>query len=259
MMLDSYNIFDRTNNKKPFLLADGHGSRLRFPLVQYAKKSKTPWSVSFGVPYATHIWQVHDSNKLNGAFKSKMKDKKSEIIEKRGEYKFKTSDVVPLVKQCFNQTFGNKQNAKKAIIERGWGPLNYACLDHVELQQNNEEETTTANNNTNTIPLRPELDFDCDVVHRPLWVKYIDVLYNEVSKSKAKKKKLEERKKQIDDDEKGYTKIKNLIKLTSGQMAANNHYNVTDDEVYEYIIRQQQENKKKKTAISKKQAGIEKK
>ena len=82
-------------------------------------------------------------------FKAKMKDAKSELIEKRGQYKFKSTDVVPLVKTCFNQTFRNKANATKAIPKRGWNPLNYACLDHIELQQqeeNNENEQIVNNN-----------------------------------------------------------------------------------------------------------------
>ena len=42
-------------------------------------------------------------------------------------------------------------------------------------------------------------------------------------------------------------------------MMANNHNCVTDDEVYEYLIRQEEESEKKKKAISKKQSETEKK
>ena len=117
-MIDSIGVLNRSNNTKPFLLLDGHSSRFREPFVQYVKTSNTPWTVCVGVSYATHIWQVHDSNELNGAFKVKIQDAKLEYINKRGEYKFRTiSDVVPLVKICFESTFSNIENAKKATIE----------------------------------------------------------------------------------------------------------------------------------------------
>jgi hypothetical protein len=87
----------------------------------------------------------------------------------------------------------------------------------------------------------------------------VNALFNEAAKSKAKKAKWEERKKEIEDNENGFTGIKNLKKLTSGQMTANNHYHVTDDEVYEYIQRKQEEIQMKQSAITEKQSEIEKK
>ena len=45
-MMDSYPIFDRSTGIQPFLLADGHGSRLRYPFIHHVKKSNKPWTVS---------------------------------------------------------------------------------------------------------------------------------------------------------------------------------------------------------------------
>ena len=63
----------------------------------------------------------------------------------------------------------------------------------------------------------------------------------------------------MEDNEEGLTSIKDFKKLTSGLMAANSHFHVTDEEVYNFLIRQQQEVKKKQSVISKKQSKIEKK
>ena len=47
------------------------------------------------------------------------------------------SDVVPLVKLAFQNSFANVSSAKKAIGERGWCPLNYMLLDHPTFSQQN--------------------------------------------------------------------------------------------------------------------------
>ena len=73
------------------------------------------------------------------------------------------------------------------------------------------------------------------------------------------KKKWEDRQKQMENDETACKSIMNLKGLTSGQMAANCHFSVTDDEVYEYLVRKRQENDNKRAAISEKQAAIEEK
>ena len=208
--IDSHHVFDRTEGKKPFLLADGHGSRFGLPFVRYIIESINPWTVCVGVPYTTHVcWQVHDSNKLNGAFKARMKDAKSEYVESRGEYKFVTTDVVPLIKMSFDTTLGNKENAKKAIMERGWGPLNYACLGHPELKATNVTSTNEATTNHIT-PQRLELDYDNDPYNRMLHGKYTDVLCNEAAKSEGRKKRWAERKQHAIDSEEGLKSIKNL-------------------------------------------------
>ena len=49
--LDSYDIFERTENLKPFLILDGHRSRLELPFLQYINNPKDHWVVCIGVPY----------------------------------------------------------------------------------------------------------------------------------------------------------------------------------------------------------------
>ena len=63
--MDEIGVYDRKNDVLPFLLLDGHQSRLELPFLQYIndeKKEGHKWMVCIGVPYATHFWQVADSN-----------------------------------------------------------------------------------------------------------------------------------------------------------------------------------------------------
>jgi hypothetical protein len=57
----------------PFLLLDGHHSRMMLSFLQYINNPKTKWFTCFGVPYATHIWQVSDACSLNGALPMPLK------------------------------------------------------------------------------------------------------------------------------------------------------------------------------------------
>ena len=66
--LDKLGVYDRSVCK-PFLLLDGHHSRMMLPFLDYINQPETKWCTCFGVPYATHIWQVNDASSLNGKFK----------------------------------------------------------------------------------------------------------------------------------------------------------------------------------------------
>lgn len=67
--MDRLDIWDRKEGKTPFLLLDGHHSRLELPFLDYIFDKSHEWSVCIGVPYGTHLWQVADSSELNGCFK----------------------------------------------------------------------------------------------------------------------------------------------------------------------------------------------
>jgi hypothetical protein len=70
--IDQSGIFPQNNELgMPFLLIDGHHSRTRIPFLEYINDEEHRWKVCIGVPYATHMWQPHDSSELNGTFKIK--------------------------------------------------------------------------------------------------------------------------------------------------------------------------------------------
>jgi hypothetical protein len=77
--LDSLGVYDRSV-ANPFLLLDGHHSRMMLPFLRYICNSSHEWKCCFGVPYATHLWQVGDASGINGAFKMNLTKAKREYI-----------------------------------------------------------------------------------------------------------------------------------------------------------------------------------
>ena len=88
-----------------------------------------------GVPYGTALWQVADSSQQNGKFKMLLNKNKRELFNKRMEifqqdmHSMRT-DIVPLVRKCWESSFGDVSANRRAIAERGWGPYNRALLLH---------------------------------------------------------------------------------------------------------------------------------
>ena len=132
--LDHYKIFDRScDERKPFLLLDGHGSRFELPFLQYVTSPDHPWMVCQGVPYGTSLWQVADSSEQNGAFKTASSDIKSEILKQRLDMMMDVpsilpTDISPMINHAWERSFAQVESNKKAISDRGWSPLNYNLL-----------------------------------------------------------------------------------------------------------------------------------
>jgi hypothetical protein len=76
--LETLSIHDRSI-AHPFLLLDDHHSCMMLPFLKYVNRPEHNWVYCFGVPYATHIWQVVDASSLNGAFKIELAKEKREI------------------------------------------------------------------------------------------------------------------------------------------------------------------------------------
>jgi len=90
---------------QPFLLLDGHHSRMMLPFLQYINEPKTKWFTCFGVPYAMHIWQGNDASSLNGAFKIELTKAKRKYRKHHDVPKFEQTDIVPHVKMAFPKSF----------------------------------------------------------------------------------------------------------------------------------------------------------
>jgi len=56
--LDTLHIFDtkRDNGVNPFLLVDGHTSRLELPFLRYICDKEHRWAVVIDAPYGTALW-----------------------------------------------------------------------------------------------------------------------------------------------------------------------------------------------------------
>ena len=140
--MDQMEIYERIEGgPTPAVILDGHSSRLDPLFIQYVNDPTHRWNIWFGVPYATSYWQVGDSSEQNGAFKmgwSKVKKRFVSYLSDRGitPLKISNENVMPLLNQAWDLSFGKVENAKKAIAERGWYPPTRNLLNHPEIRRN---------------------------------------------------------------------------------------------------------------------------
>ena len=132
--IDGLGVYEREEGgPTPFLLLDGHHSRLELPFLRYITDKDHEWMVCIGVPYGTHLWQVADSSQQNGRFKIAITKIKQEIMRIRTRKNFVMTDVVPIVSRAFAQSFAEVEGNQHAIALRGWFPLNYNLLLHPDI------------------------------------------------------------------------------------------------------------------------------
>jgi hypothetical protein len=145
--LDTHLCWDRVE-ATPFLLLDGHGSRFELPFLNYIRSEETKWKVCIGVPYGTNLWQVGDSAQQNGAFKSKLSEEKAQLLERKQEmrlpFRIERHDAVRLTHRAWNHSFARVDSNKKAVVERGWGPLTYNLLDNEELTRKKDNKAVSS-------------------------------------------------------------------------------------------------------------------
>ena len=137
--IDYHGLFERSNQRMPFLLLDGHGSRFELPFLRYVTNTDHPWMVCQGVPYGTSLWQVADSSEQNGCFKIACSEIKEKLLKKRLDMMIASpailpTDIIPIVNYAWKRSFAKVDTNKKAIAARGWGPLNYNLLTNSQIQ-----------------------------------------------------------------------------------------------------------------------------
>jgi hypothetical protein len=155
--MDKLNIFDRSDGVNPFLLLDGHGSRFELPFLEYITCKDHKWKVCIGVPYGTSYWQVGDSAEQNGCFKMALTKAKRNLVEKKESWglegTIEKTDIMGLVTYAWEHSFSRKESNKKAVAERGWGPLNYNILLHPEINSAKKENVLTSDINPDELNL----------------------------------------------------------------------------------------------------------
>ena len=135
--IDHHNLFPRTDGVKPFVLIDGHKSRLEMPFLSYINTPKDNWIVCIGVPYGTALWQVGDSKEQNGSFNialTKAKLKMLETREKLGLEELEDTDLIPIINYAWKHSFARKNKNQNANSDRGWNPLNRNILTNADLR-----------------------------------------------------------------------------------------------------------------------------
>ena len=81
--LDHFKVFNRDDGAKPFILLDGHQSRIELPFLEYVNDPAHPWCACIGVPYGIDLWQVGDSEEQNGTFNMESTKAKMRIVAKK--------------------------------------------------------------------------------------------------------------------------------------------------------------------------------
>lgn len=224
--IDQHDVFDRQNGTKPLLLLDGHHSRMDLEFLEYINQPGNEWCVCIGVPYGTHLWQVADSSQINGKFKIELTKEKCEYMKhKQNNNGLLVTDIVPIVKGAFERSFANVDNAKKAIAEGGWGPaLNYRLLLDDRLTQRRSDAPTNQPSTENN-----EISFSEDACTMSFTVNLqegsfaamTDVLLDQRNQDKGREKSIREKMVIMKNKQQHIDLIKNLPKISSGQLMSN--------------------------------------
>jgi hypothetical protein len=122
--MEQQKIVNQNDGKLPALLLDGHQSRVRLPFLKNVSDDAHRWKVCLGVPYGTHLWQVGDSKKQNGAFKTAIYKAKRDYLRfwYINNQKFVPTDIVTLVNTAWDKSFAKVQSSRSAIMATGWNP-----------------------------------------------------------------------------------------------------------------------------------------
>ena len=239
--LDFLDVIPREGGKKPFLLIDGHQSRLELPFLKYINTPQDHWVVCIGVPYGTALWQVGDSKEQNGSFNIAMTKAKQHLLEYKSKHTFENpslqaTDMIPLINKAWKQSFARVSKNRNAIANRGWNPLNRnllldpsiratmtdaekieeqeaSCDIHLpssfneNIERNNETSTNTTDTTLTEDTQQPTLNFSSGTS--------LFCLTSIVSKDQLMKAR-ERIKKDQDDGAEAYNKLKSSKKLTAG-------------------------------------------
>jgi hypothetical protein len=194
--IDSYNVFPRSGpNDCPFLLLDGHPSRTMLPFLAYINNPETKWKTCFGVPYGTHIWQPADSSEINGCFKMTLQRTKDEYLKSKlgSDKSFAQTDVIPILNKSWQNSIGNKEKARKAILNRGWLALNYALVDDDRLLGNEKQSKRIMRRRQ---PLMDVSNLPNELNKTGEFYNSVcDTLFRDEAQAKARKRKYEEKQK----------------------------------------------------------------
>jgi hypothetical protein len=183
--MDDLQLFPRDYpNVKPFLLLDGHGSRLELPFLSYVNNEEHPWVVCIGVPYGTSYWQVGDSTEQNGSYKMAITKAKTELVLKKQRCcwenaRVETYEIVVVVNAAWEKSFARVEQNKKAIAARGWHPLTRNLLDHPEIAEtkdNDQENQENAHQESSQDTIASTLNFGTGLANKVMVdiLQYID-------------------------------------------------------------------------------------
>ena len=121
--IDSMDLIPRNDaSVKPFILLDGHRSRLELPFLKYVNTPEDNWIACIGVPYGTALWQVGDSKEQNGSFNMAMTKAKQRLLEDKDTLGLQNdgiidTDLMPLINEAWEKSFARVKKNQNAIAD----------------------------------------------------------------------------------------------------------------------------------------------
>jgi hypothetical protein len=229
-VIDKSGVFPRSPELGiPFLLLDGHNSRTRLPFLNYINDDNHKWKCCIGVPYATHLWQPADSSEVNGSFKIKLSKAKAAYLKQkpRDKKRFVNTDVIPIVNHTWPFTLARQEYNKKAISERGWGPLTYVLLDDDRLIKMDKEYKESM------VKEKEVYQVDINKINKTgeTFTNTLDLLMDERDLCEGRKRRYEERKAYHKSKKEKIDVLNSMVGMTSGKLVVENFYCLTDDDV----------------------------
>lgn len=237
-------IVTRQEGVTPFLLIDGHQSRLDHTFLSYINNENHKWRVCLGVPYGTSLWQVGDSAEQNGAFKIYLTEAKEKLFREKSRQEMSQrlvqSDVMPLLNRSFH-AFQDVDANRNAISERGWYPLSRALLDHPSLARPTTSEvtendgtgsTTSATTTTTTTTAAGSRTVSININAGGQAARYLDTMLEE----QRRNNRLDENVRRRRD---GGTSARELLEksraLTAGVVVATGNYSLNNKSLCEFV------------------------
>ena len=250
--IDNIGIYEREENKIPFLLLDGHHSRLEPPFLDYINNEATEWYCCIGVPYGSHHWQLADSSQCNGAYKTAIAKFKQRIYDMKpeGRKSWRDSDVIPIVKHAFRESFAKVDSVKKAPAHRGWNPINWALLTNPDILATKERESwdemecASSRTTTSTAATIPNVNLQTGK-----GASLLNDIIEQEKTNEIRMKGIQEKRKRLMEEAEKMDSIRLKGRITSGKLASQGHFqldNKVREAVKEKIQLQMQEEQKKK-------------
>jgi hypothetical protein len=184
-----------------------------------------------------------------------------ELILRNKPKAFKQTDIIPIVNYGWNNSFARVGSNRKAIIERGWNPCNYALLKSKDLLRTQPKDKTPSKSNdksTEETPLNvttPSNDssgsglitITINPNHGTAAV-VIDVL-REAKENEHVKQRMQQRQ---EENEKIKTNMEISKKLTSGVAFSKGIVGMHSDKLHDNLCNHKKQKMKKEKATAKK-------
>ena len=247
--IDLHEVFDRhPKGPLPFLLLDGHGSRLEMPFLDYINSAenngKHKWIVCLGLPNGTSLWQVGDSSQQNGCYKMYCNKQKMNICKYKRDHNIRNTnlektDIVPIVNYAWKQSFAKVESNKKAIRERGWKPLNRMLLVHDEVVKSEQKHDDSPSFEFSLSSISSEGETSVSISPKDLNFKYgkgNEVMTDIVQHFHKDEQSMKTLKKRKVDGQKLTNKINAAKRLTAGVLFNAGHITM-DEEVLDIVAK----------------------